>query len=1416
MYDLTTSQQNIWNLHQFYPDTSISDNCGAIFFGEKCDHALLNRAINKLIELQSGMRLRFCEKDGYPVQYFTEYHYEQFESMYFESESSFEAFAACQAKMPFPLVDSPMYRFVIFDLEDRTGILLCASHLISDAWAISIIASTVYHWYYSFLGAQAPDERECSFRTILEAEQNYLTSARYEKDREYWSQQYQGRPEVSAIRPGSSPVEHPDACRYTTRVSGELTAAINRFYHEHNVSQAVLFEAAIMTYLSRINPENRNISLGMLVLNRSGAQEKRVVGTCISTMPLTISFSGGETAMELCRSITREHVRVFRHQRYPYSYILRDLHVRFGFSGNLYDVMVSYQNAQTGTDSTTKWFSNGYCEVPLEFHIDNRDDSDQFTLNIDYQTELFSGEEIRLLTNRILYILEQIISDPDGSLQTISILPPEEYRMVTSDFNRTDIAYPRNKCVHDLFAEQVLKHPGKTALVFGEERFTYKKLDEMSNALAHFLRDNGVGPGAIVPVISVRSWHVIVAMLGILKSGAAYMCVDPAYPGERIDDMFEIAGATLALTYRYSGRLTVHTVSLENFDFSADCSSVSSLNRPDDLCYVIFTSGSTGKPKGVSLCHRNVVNYCNCNVHNICGKIMKEGDSIVSVMNTIFDIFVTESWLPLLNGICIFLADDEQVVSQRKLADLISANTIDVMQTTPTKMRSYILDKQNLDYLRNLKAIALGGETLPAELLQQLRGLMDAGIYNVYGPAETTVWSTIKEMTDDCITVGTPVANTQVYVLDSKLQPMPVGVAGELCISGDGVGVGYLNRPDLTAEKFVPDPFRPGNILYRTGDLARWRSDGEIEHLGRMDTQVKIRGLRIELGEIESVMSGFGGIGLVAVTDKRDDAGRQYLVGYYTAESSIDESALRQYLSAKLPKYMVPNYFVCLDEMPMTASGKTDRKNLPAPVFAEADREYTAPETAREKILCEILEGLLQPDRIGVTDNFFELGGDSLAAIEYVAQAHNNGIDFALQNVFDYPTVRSLCEFLGEKHIRKVVYDQADFRKYAPLLQHNVIDEKFVPERKSLGNVLITGSTGFLGAHVLDRYLQEETGTAYCLVRGGAERLRSILDYYFDGRYGEEFGRRIIAVEGDITRPDLAQDLSVDIQTVIHTAATVKHYGPYDYFHRVNVQGTRNVISFAKRIGAGMLHISTISVSGNSLVDAFDVCRVEEPLDFTERDLYINQPLDNVYIRSKFEAERAVMDAMLEGLDAKIIRVGNLSNRISDYRFQPNYHANAYLNRVKAALELGALPDYMIPLYAEFSPVDQTAEGIVKIGQYARKQTVFNLNSNQNLYFDRMLQILNALGIRMEVLQGHAFNTVLQNLAKDEKTAYIYEAFQNDMDEKGRLVYDSNIHICNDFTVWFMKKLNFEWAKIDFAYIQGYVEYFRQIGYLKV
>lgn len=1418
MFDLTIPQQNIWNLQRFYEGTSISNNCGAIFYDAKRDHALLNQAINRLILSQEGMRLQFCEVDGHPAQYVAEYQEELFPSEYFTTEAIFEEYAQQFAKTPFELIDKPMYRFVIFDVVDRTGVLLCANHMISDAWAISIIANTVSGWYDALSKGELFDEKNYNYHHFIESEQEYLHSPRYEKDKAYWEEQYSAKPEICSIKPSSTPVTLPTAKRYSMEISSELSGKINQFCTASGTTQAVLFEAAIVAYLARINPENHAVSLGVPVLNRSGAAEKNAVGMCISTTPLTIPVASENTMMELCNEIKKRQFQLFRHQRFPYSHIQRDLHERFDFSGNLYDVMVSYQNAQTGTTAKTKWYSNGCCEVGLEFHIDNRDNADRYTLNIDYQVELFHQEqEIVLLTNRILSMIQQIIDNPSCCLGEITVLPEQEYQQVIYDFNDTAVDYPKYKCVHELFCEQVQKHPEKIALIFEDQQFTYRQLDEMSNSLAYDLRSRGVQPCSIVPIISKRSWHVIVAMVGVLKAGAAYMPVDPTYPKDRIDFMFETAQCVLALTYGYTGDLDVEAIDLASFDFTSHSAPIENLNNPDDLCYIIFTSGSTGKPKGVSLCHRNVVNYSDNNNNNVCHQIIEaQNDSIVSVTNIIFDIFVTESLLPLLNGIAIYFANDEQVFSQKKLAELISNNSIDVIQTTPTKMRSYIMDKQNVGYLRKLKAIVLGGEALPVDLYLELRGYTDAKIFNIYGPAETTVWSTNKCVEDTHITIGRPIANTQVYILDAKRQPMPIGIAGELCISGDGVGKGYLNRPKLTAEKFIPNPFLPGKMMYCTGDLARWRADGEIEYLGRIDTQVKIRGLRIELGEIESVMSGFDGIQLTAVTDKKGKTGRQYLVGYYTAAVEIDEKALRQYLSAKLPKYMVPNYFVHLDEMPMTASGKTDRKNLPLPVFASIAQEYAAPETELETNLCAVLAELFGVEQFSVTDDFFDMGGDSLGAIEYVAKAHTHGVDFALQNVFDYPTVRLLSGFLTGGERQTVQYVPEDFDCYESLLAENVIDETYVPVKKSLGDVLLTGATGFLGAHILDQYMKEEQGTIYCLVRGGGGHLLEILRYYFGDCYDAQIGNRIIVIDGDITKENLSDDLNATVQTVIHTAATVKHYGSYDYFRKINVQGTQNVIAYAKRCNARMIHISTLSVSGNSLVDAFDIYRAKETMYFDETSLYIGQPLDNVYIHSKFEAERSVLDAMLAGLDAKIIRVGNLTNRASDLKFQPNYQSNAFLTRVKAGLELGCLPDYLLPLYSEFSPIDQTAEGVLKIAQYADVQTVFHLNSNQNLYFERMVKILNQLGIAMNIVDGDSFRHTLQELVKDDHLSYIYEAFQNDMDESGNLVYNSNIRILNDFTLWFMKKLGFEWAEIDFDYIKGYIEYFRSIGYLEV
>lgn len=414
MINLTIPQQNIWNLQRYYEGTSITNNCGAIFLEKKCDHKLLSQAINKLIELQEGMRLRFSEEDEEAVQYISEYKSESIISEYFANRDDFESYAKQNAQTPFELIDSAMYRFTIFDMEEKTGVLLCASHLISDAWSISKIADEIYKWYIALDSHICLEEKQYDYTTFVGAEQRYLGSVRYEKDKLFWDRQYLERPEICCIKPNTPVATSPESKRYTVALTAGISKLIDQFCFEENISPAVLFETAVMIYLSRINPDSSSVSIGIPVLNRSTANEKNTVGMCISTVPLCVTISNKDSAVELCQKVTEQQFRVFRHQKYPYSHLLHTLHEKYGFTGNLYDVVVSFQNAKTNTGAKTEWIPNGYCESAIEFHIDNRDNNDFYTLNIDYQIELFCrDDEIKFLFDRILFVLEQIVSEPD-------------------------------------------------------------------------------------------------------------------------------------------------------------------------------------------------------------------------------------------------------------------------------------------------------------------------------------------------------------------------------------------------------------------------------------------------------------------------------------------------------------------------------------------------------------------------------------------------------------------------------------------------------------------------------------------------------------------------------------------------------------------------------------------------------------------------------------------------------------------------------------------------------------------------------------------------------------------------------------------------------------------------------------------
>jgi len=600
--------------------------------------------------------------------------------------------------------------------------------------------------------------------------------------------------------------------------------------------------------------------------------------------------------------------------------------------------------------------------------------------------------------------------------------------------------------------------------------------------------------------------------------------------------------------------------------------------------------------------------------------------------------------------------------------------------------------------------------------------------------------------------------------------------------------------------------------MYKTGDLARWCKNGNIDYIGRVDLQVKIRGLRIELGEIESVLATIETISQVVVLDRQDDNGRLFLCAYYVSECEIEEKILRIELAKTLPRYMIPHFFIKLKSLPITSNGKIDGNSLPLPDYSQphSNADYITPITEQEIKIIQILESVLGVSPIGMNDDFFDVGGDSLKAIEFISKAQYEGLNIDVQTVFEYSTPAELLKHIGESDKQTARYHPKEFDALHELLKHSKTSARVPTGKHTCGDVLITGATGWLGIHVLDEFLTSEQGIAYCLVRGenttdSRNKLISSLEYYFGDKHKDNM--RIIAIFGDITSP-LKLDEKID--TIIHCAANVKHYGAFRHSYDANVAGTNNIIELAKEKDAVLLHISTASVSGNSF---------EQPPDFpktifNETSLYIGQPLENVYIRSKFEAEVAVLEARANGLDAKVIRVGNLANRSSDLVFQKNYQENATLTRIKALADLRMYPRQLALLPIELSPVDDTAKAIIMLAQHHDNvRIIHHLYNDKSIRFGSIVKALKSSGIKMKAVSMKRFLKELTKTVNNPEKSHIYETFINDIDEKGALQFNSSIILDNSHSIQYLNEIGFNWSKIDTTYLRKYVEYFHKIGY---
>ena len=1354
-------------------------NVPYVFRAESVDPERLQAAVDAMVARYEILRTYFEERDCQIMQIEDKAAKCAVEKLKSDDISAFVR--------PFDLSKAPLLRVGYYE----NTVMIDLHHIITDGGSMPIFLRELNEFYMG----RTPDTEAVQYRRFAVQPQDHSDSEKY------WLSVFDEEPPTLDL---NTDFKRGQKCSTAgsavyDRFDPELHQKILTACRDLGVTPFVFYLGGFYVLLSKFS-RNEDIVVGAPMSGRNGPYLD-AIGMFVNTVALRGKLEGEKNVKAFLEEVRAMSVAAIAHQDYPYGELVKKLGLTAADHNPLFDVMFAYQSEEM-TDvvfgdapaellpipATTSKYDFTFTLLPRE---------DGMVAMVEYCTDLYREGTIQRLLVGYKLVLTQML-DSAAALKEISALPTSELHTLLHDFNATAVEYPKERCVHQLFEEQAARMPDKTAVIACDKTLTYRELDEEANRIAHGLIEKGVEPGDIVAFMLPRRSYLIPAMFGILKAGAAYLPIDPDYPQERIDYMLKDSGAKMLLT----------EPEVSNFLRYDHCDNPHIyVDKMAKYC-IIYTSGSTGKPKGCVLTHQGVCNFCVNN--NVTGYYRRLGKEPIgaSLNNVTFDYFIAENIVLLLNGFTTVLCDETQSVLPGAFWDLCARHGVNLIQTTPTKFR-LMLELSKCTYMKNIDLLVTSGEPLTVELIRELRKYTDAKLFNPLGPSETTVWSPNGErIVGEDIHIGKPLANTQNYIVDKYLNPVPIGVTGELCIAGDGVGAGYLNRPDLTAEKFIENPFGPGK-LYKTGDLAYWREDGNIVYVGRNDFQVKIRGLRIELGEIENALQGIEGVSQAVVVVRKDGTGRQLICAFYTGQEQ-DPKMLRTAIGQKLPKYMLPHIFAHLDTLPLTSSGKVNRKALPEVDMSQTvASEYVPPEGEIERRLAVLMEQVLNHSPVGRDDDFFDLGGDSLKAIEFVSKAHQDGIIFDLQSVFDHPTVRSLYVRIREKDQPHAAYTPEELEKYAPILRRNRLDPAFVPEKRSMGDVFLTGATGFLGSHILNRFLQKEKGKAYCLIRGEETRLWDTLKYYFGDRYAGD--PRIVPIVGELGDLDKLDIPPVDM--VIHAAASVKHYGSYPYFHKINVEGTEAAIRLARRQGSKLVHVSTVSVSGNAAADAFDGTRSETELHFSEQDLYIGQPLDNVYARSKFEAERTVLDAMLDGLEANIVRMGNLTSRASDGLFQPNYESNAFVKRVKAILELGCIPDYIAPHCMEFSPVDCAADAVLRIAEHFNQQaTVFHVNSEKGLYFTDLLSMLKTLGIPMDVVDGSEFARRLQQ----SDSASAYEALINDLDETGRLTYDSNIRLENSFTVNYLHSLGFDWPVIELEYVRKFLEFFRNNGYWEV
>lgn len=1190
----------------------------------------------------------------------------------------------------------------------------------------------------------------------------------------------------------------------------------------------------LSVYLSRIygNPQ----TVLSTAFNTREKDMRQCDGMFVNLLAIPYSYSPDKSLTDLLVDTKTTLKDGLSHGRCPFNVYADELTRR----GRDVESIIRYNVvSNSGESKTIRAVEHYESHLPLTVRV-NYNLSDKAGLQLitlEYQTAAFTNEQMENMAFQMKTMIMYAVNHPD--------LPCGEWKMPLSDaemarlanFNRTECEYDNTQTIPSLFRKAAAMYPDNDCVVYDGRHYSYKEVDELSDNIAWMIHERGIGQEQVVSVLIPRCEYMAIASLGIVKAGAAYQPLDPTYPEERLNFMMQDADARLLICDRslrpkvneYQGDIVyIDEITTTASSPSATVPRSFASGRlplsplPSSLFILLYTSGSTGTPKGCQIEHRNIVAFC----HWYQREYQLTSESRASAYASYgFDANMMDTWPALTIGASVHIISEDLRMNLVALNDYFEHNGITHCLMTTQIGRQFATEIDN----HSLLHLNVGGEKLvPCSPPKNFT------LHNAYGPTEGTIVATsfAVDRLYANVPIGRPVDNMKAYIIDKHKHLLPIGAAGELCISGPQISRGYLNRPEQTAKAYEPNPFSNEDgyeRIYHTGDIVRWLPDGNIEFVGRKDAQVKIRGFRIELTEVEAVVREYPQIKDATVQAFDAPGGGKFICAYIVSDEKVDVQSLNAFIQERKPPYMVPAVTMQIDKIPLNQNQKVNKKALPTPELKqeETTSSFVAPKTDLQKTICDIYSEVLGMERVGITDNFFLIGGTSILATKVAMKCMLKGLHVVYSEIFQYAMPAELAAYLEGKEVNDsasssvVVATDSDKEEsettvdqpWRKALVYNNSEHVGLLDITPTHTYLLTGATGFLGVHILNYIIENTDATVYCLVRKGSfdspeERLEGICFYYFNKSYADLVGKRIFCIDGEIDNKTLVDSLAdLPFDTLINAAAIVKHFSNDDSLERVNVEGVRYLAEMCLRAGRRITHVSTLSVGGLNVDNAVDINR-----KFYESDLFFGQDTTyNVYVDTKSRGEEALLNLVPSGLKGKIVRVGNLMSRNDDGEFQINFNTNGFMRTLRGYTTLGCCPVSLADKEYEFSPIDAVAKAIVMLSDTNPEFTVFHIYNRHRVHLIDIIQMLNDMGMKIDMVEDNVFQ---QHLMK---------AFENGADDKigGLVSYKSKAskHILrpiewnSDFTTKVLYRLGFTWPITGHGYIHNAIDAVRSLGF---